>query len=127
MRQVIFGPDIFADGNADFRAVHVEGLSSARRLEITVFVEHIVGWQKRLERFPDWFAAFEQRCGVMKRFSFPGISVDVTNQQRRRADTAVKFSQHLEGLRNKPRLKHEVLGGVTGEREFRSQNNLSAF
>ena len=50
-RQIMFRPDVFADRDADLPPAKINGVTCARRLEVTVFIEHIVGRQKRFVRF----------------------------------------------------------------------------
>ena len=57
--EVMFGPNILANGDADFFPVQVERLDPRGRLEIAVLIENIVSRQKRFVRFANRLSAPE--------------------------------------------------------------------
>ena len=102
----MFGPNILADRHADSFAVHVKRLNAAGRFEIAIFIENIVGRQKRLVRFAQRFAALQESGRVMKWLATSFIAIDKTHEQRCLADARVKFFQDRKILRNKTRFKN---------------------
>ncbi len=82
-----------------FVAEH-QGGDAARRLEIAVFVEDIVGGQKRFMRFRDRRARLQQGGGIMKRFSASLVPVDEADEQSGALHPRLELLQHLEVLRN---------------------------
>src|SRR5438552_904289 len=122
----MFRPNILANRHADFFAVEIERLDAGGRLKITVFVEDVVGRQKRFVRFANRLAADQQSSRVMKRSAASFVSIDESNEQRRFADTAMKLIQDLERFRNKARFEDQVLRWITGDREFGRDNELGS-
>ena len=122
----MFGPDVFANGDADFLAAKIERRDFARRFEVTIFIEDIVGRQKRLVRFLNRFAAFKKRSGVMKRFSGALVSIDKTDEQRRAAQARLQLVEHLEILRNETRFENEILRRITGHGQFGREDDVGA-
>ena len=122
----MFGPNILADRHADSFAVHVKRLNAAGRFEIAIFIENIVGRQKRLVRFAQRFAALQESGRVMKRLATSFIAIDKTHEQRCLADARVKFFQDRKILRDKTRFKDEVLRRISADGQFRRQNQFRA-
>ena len=58
-RQIMFGPDIFTNGDAHFLPRNQVGLPVATRFEITIFVKNVIGWQKRFVNFTERLTRFE--------------------------------------------------------------------
>src|SRR4051812_690311 len=48
--EVAIVPDVFADADAKAAATQLEHLGSAKRLEVAIFVEHVVCGQQRLSK-----------------------------------------------------------------------------
>src|SRR5438034_1168212 len=122
----MFRPDILAYGHADFFAVNLEGLDATGWLEITIFIENIVGRQKRLVRFAQRFSALEQGRGIMKWLAASFVAIHKTDEQRCFSDERVKFFQDRKILRNKTRFKNQVLRRISGDGQFRRQNQFRA-
>ena len=55
-----------------------------------------------------------------------GIHVDVADEKRDIADFRVQLLQCLEILGNEARFENKVLGRITGDREFRCENQFRA-
>src|SRR5205807_2809918 len=89
-------------------------------------VENIVSRQERFECVLDRRARLEQGGGIVKWFSFALVSFDVTDEQRRCGQSRLKFFEHLQILRDEPRLEDEVLWRITGDRKFRRQHQVRA-
>src|ERR1700687_3375016 len=62
----------------------------------------------------------------MKRPAASFVSVDKADQQRRFADTAMQLVQDLERFRNKARFEDQVLRRITGDRQFRCDDQFGA-
>src|SRR5436309_9720139 len=122
----MFRPDILAYGHADFFAVNLEGLDATGWLEITIFIENILGRQKRLVRFAQRFSALEQGRGIMKWLAASFVAIHKTDEQRWFSDERVKFFQDRKILRNKTRFKNQVLRRISGDGQFRRQNQFRA-
>src|SRR5262245_29533473 len=124
--EIMLGPDIFADCDADFFAAAIKWLNLGGRLEVAVFVENIVGRQERFVSDANGFAALEQRCRVMKRPATSVVSVNKADQQCSATNPSVKLFYDLEGFRNKSRFEDEVLRRITGYGQFGSNNQIRA-
>src|SRR4051812_20938784 len=78
----MFSPDIFADRDADLFAAEIQRRNRTRRLEITVFIENIIGRQKGFVCFANWLSRFEEGCSIMKWFAAALIPIDKPDEQR---------------------------------------------
>ena len=122
----MFRPDVLADGHADFRFAQRYRRRIAARFEVAVLVENIVSRQERFECFLDRRAGLEQRGGIVKWFSFALVPFDIADEQRRCAQSRLEFFEHLQILRDEPRLEDEVLRRITGDRKFWRQHQVRA-
>ena len=122
----MFGPNILANGHADFFSLYIERLDAASRLEITIFIENIIGRKKRLMRFPDRFAALEQRRGVAKRLAAPFVPINEPYQQRCFSHVSVQFLEHRKILGNEARFKNQILRRISSDSELRCQHQFRA-
>src|SRR5438067_10203111 len=62
----------------------------------------------------------------MKRFATPLIAVNETDEQSRVSYARMKLIEDLEILRNKARFEDEVLRRVSGNGQFRRQDQFGA-
>ena len=83
--KIAFGPDVFANGDADSPTGDGENFPAAARLEVAVFIEDIVSRQKRLEAFADRLAALEQGSGVEERLAAIFVAISAGWPSRRSA------------------------------------------
>src|SRR4051812_30416950 len=115
----MFSPDIFADRDADLFAAEIQRRNRTRRLEITVFIENIIGRQKGFVCFANWLSRFEEGCSIMKWFAAALIPIDKPDEQRCPTNMLVQLLQDFGVLRNEARFENKVLWRVTSDGESR--------
>ena len=123
-RQVVLGPDIFANRHTNPATGDGEDFATLAGLEVTIFIKHIVGRQQRLEALAHRLAALEQGGGIEKWLPASFVSIDVTDEERNGSDAAVQALDYLQILRHETRFENEVLRRVTGRGEFGSEHQL---
>src|SRR5262249_22433486 len=120
-----FGPDIFADRNADAHAAEIDRTGRRPRREDASFVEHAIIRQVHLPTHGSDGAAVEQAIRV----------VELALLEPRRADqqgrtAARSFARKLFDLRSagrlERRLEHEILRRIAGEEKFRKRHDVGA-
>ena len=98
----------------------------ASRLEVAVLVEDVIGRQQRLEKFAHRLSPLEKRRGVEEWLAGLVVEIDVTDEERNVADFTVKRLERCEIQRDEARLKDEILRWITGDRQFRSEDQFGA-
>src|SRR5262249_50368286 len=120
-----FGPDVFADRNADAHAAEIDGAGRRPRGENASFVEHSIIRQVHLPTHGGDDAAVEQAIGVVE-LAF--LEPRRAYQQCRAA--AGGFTRQLLDLcparRLERRLEHEVLRRIPGQEKLRQRHNVGA-
>ncbi len=101
----MFRPNIFANSYTDFLSANRERLNTPGWLKITVFIENIVSWQKRLVGFANGLARFEQGRSVMKRFTSAVVAIHKADQQCAAPNTTAELFYDLEIFWNKARFE----------------------
>src|SRR5262249_352308 len=122
----MFGPNIFANGYADFFSVDKKWLDVISRLEVALLVKNIESRQKWCVSFTDRLAGFEQSSGVTKRFAAPFVAINEPDEQRRVSDASVQLCQQFEIFRNEARFENEILRRISGDRQLRCKNEFCA-
>src|SRR5439155_14652500 len=120
--EVMFGPNIFANGHADFFPPDRERLQVACRFEITILIENVVGRQKRLMSLANWFATLEQGGGIMERLAASFVSINETDEQSRIFHARVKLLEDGKVLRDKTRFENQILRRIPSDGQFRRQD-----
>ena len=123
-RQIMFRPNIFANSHADFFAARIKRFGPTSRLEVAVFIEHIVSGQERLMGFANRFAFLEQSSGVMKRLAAPFIAINETDKQGHVPHPRMKLLEDLKILWDEARLKDEILRRVSGNGQLRGEDQF---
>src|SRR5438477_4351670 len=123
-RQIMFGPNIFANSHADFFAARIKCFGPTSRLEVAVFIEHIVSGQERLMGLANRFAFLEQSSGVMKRLAAPFIAINETDKQRHVPNPRMKLLEDLKILWDEARLKDEILRRISGNGQLWGQDQF---
>ena len=100
-RKIMFGPDIFANGDAEFFPAQVKWVHPAGRFKISVFIEDIVSGQERLVRRAYRFTRFKQGGGIVKWLAAAFIPIDETDEQGGGPHPRVKPFENLKVLGNK--------------------------
>src|SRR5438552_15437104 len=122
----MFGPDIFANGDAEFFPAQVKWFHPAGRFKISVFIEDIVSGQERFVRRANRFTRFKQGGGIVKWFTAAFIPIDETDEQGGGPHPRVKAFENLKILGNKARFEDEVLRWVPGNGQLGCQNQFRA-
>src|ERR1700682_1881558 len=122
----MFGPDIFANGDAEFFSPQVKWFNPAGRFKISVFIEDIVSGQERLVRRAYRFTRFKQGGGIVKWLAAAFIPIDETDEQGGVPHTRGKSFENLKVLGNKARFEDEVLRRVSGNGQLRGQHQFRA-
>ena len=125
-RQIFFRPDVLADRDANNRPAHFHRNNGASRLEVTVFVENVVGRQQRLEKFAHWLAVLEKRRGVEEWLAGLAVDIDITDEERNLANFTMKRLERCEIQRDEARFEDEVLRWIARDRQFRSEHQFGA-
>ncbi len=75
-------------------------------------------------RLAHWFTGFKQCRGIVEWFAASLIPIDKTDEQGGCAQTTMEPFQRLKIFGNETRFENQVLRRVSGDREFRSQNQF---
>ena len=75
-------------------------LDSMGWFEITVFIENIVGRQKRFMGLPNWFPSFKQCSRVMKWLATALVAIDEPDKQRSSTNAGMQLLKDLKCFRD---------------------------
>src|SRR4051794_10765995 len=122
----MFRPDILTNGDTYLSPAHLERLNVGGRLEVAVFVEHIVGRKKGFVRDTPRDVALEQSRCVVKRLPPFFVSIDKANKKRSAADFFMEPLHDLNIFGNEAGLEEEILWWIARNREFRHEDKVSS-
>ena len=125
-REEFLVPNILANGDADFHPGDLDRRDGRRWFKVSVFVEYVVRRQKRLVKCPDRLPALEEGGGVVKGLPRPGVRVDESDNQRHASDFAMERFERGQVQRDEARFEYEILRRISGDREFRGDDEFRA-
>ena len=122
-------PHVFADADAQAATVELQDLRAVGWLEVTIFVEHVVGGKQGLVEGRSDGAVFQKNGAVEEGAAhFGGIGRGHSHQQRRRAGQLARDAIQLTMTAADESLAHEQIAGeIAHEGQLRGHHQGSPF
>ncbi len=126
--EIAIVPDVLADAHADASFADVQNLRTAERLEVSVFVEHVVGREECLAEPMMKFAALQENRAVVERA--PDVGHVRFGQPDENGRTVSQLARKVRGpfpaATDERGAEQQVARKIADECEFRADGELRA-